>query len=110
MNKIRIVSKKILLNNLYSKKFINYSNKLTETARTQKGFLNSNSYFIEDIDNNFKNNIQILTISEWENKKSWDKWLKSKERENISNEFQDVLRKEKFDRLFKKNVDDIFLL
>ena len=110
MSKIRIISEKILLNKFYSNRFVEYSNRLTETARQHKGFLNSESYFLDNINTDFKDNIKILTISEWENKEYWDIWLKSNERSIISNEFKDVLKEEKFDRLFKRAVNNIFLL
>lgn len=111
MNKIRILSEKVLLNNYYSQKFINYSNTLTDVAKKNKGFISSKSYFVDNIDPRNKNeNIKIITISEWENSKSWENWKKSKKRKNVSITFKDVERTEQFKILYDRTDNNIFLL
>lgn len=59
---------------------------------------------------NERDNIKLITISDWKSKESWDKWINSYERSQISKEFEDVKREEKFNRIFTKNVNDMFLL
>lgn len=118
MNKIRILSEKILLNNHYSIKFINYSNQLTDVATKSKGFISSNSYFVDNLDQCNKNTdynkntdtIKIITISEWNNNEDWCNWKQSQERKNVSNYFKDMERTEKFKILYTRNNNNIFLL
>tara|TARA_B100000424_G_C22510826_1_gene294455 strand:+ start:82 stop:420 length:339 start_codon:yes stop_codon:yes gene_type:complete len=112
MSKIRILSEKVLLNNYYSQKFINYSNTLTDVAKKNKGFISSKSYFVDNIDLRKENetSIKIITISEWKNKEDWEKWKKSKERKNVSLTFKDVERKEQFKILYDRTNNNIFLL
>tara|TARA_Y100000991_G_C21936680_1_gene333287 strand:+ start:410 stop:742 length:333 start_codon:yes stop_codon:yes gene_type:complete len=110
MKTFKIISEKIIFNNFYSLKAIRYSNALTECAHKSPGFISSTSYFSEKVDSSQKDNIKIITISDWENKDSWDKWINSPERRRISKEFQNIKKKEKFNRLFTKNVNDIFLM
>ena len=110
MKTFKIISEKIIFNNLYSLKAIRYSNALTECAQKSPGFISSKSYFSEKIEINEKDKIKIITISDWKSKDCWDKWINSNERSQISKEFQNIKRKEKFNRLFTKNVNDIFLM
>ena len=110
MIKVKIKKEKVLLNSFYSLKFVNYSNKLTEVAKNHKGFISSNSYFSDDIDTLYKNNIKIITISEWKNKKCWNDWFNSKDRKIISDEFINIHKEEDFNILFKRSVNDTFLL
>ena len=107
---MKILSEKILLNSIYSLKFVNYSNKLTEVARNFRGFISSNSYVVDKINPEYKGNIKIITISEWKDKECWENWYNSGERQKISNEFNNLKRKEAFQRLFKKSINDTFLL
>ena len=110
MKTFKIISEKIFFNNLYYLKAIRYSNTLTECAQKSPGFISSKSYFSETMNLNKKENMKIITISDWENKESWDKWINSYERGQISKEFEDIKRKENFNRIFKKDVNDIFLM
>ena len=110
MKTFKIISEKIFFNNLYSLKAIRYSNALTECAKRSSGFISSKSYFSEEMGLNEKDKIKIITISDWKNKGSWDKWINSNERSQISKDFEDVKRKENFNRLFTKDINDIFLM
>jgi antibiotic biosynthesis monooxygenase (ABM) superfamily enzyme len=111
MNNIRIFSQKILFNKYNSKKFLNYSNQLTETAQNYPGFISSKSYYIDIIDDfKIKDNIKIITISKWNNKDSWNKWINSCERKNISKNYENLDKKENFYILYDRIDKDIFLL
>ena len=69
---IKIFSKKTLKSYPYFQRLnlIDYSNNLTSTAKIQKGFINSHSYWLTPI--NYKNNeLIIITVSTWKNFQSW---------------------------------------
>ena len=110
MNKIKIISEKVIFNNVHSLTFVNYNNKLTEVAKMHKGFITSNSYFLDKIDEQSDTDIKIITISEWENKECWNNWFNSTDRKNISEKFKYINKEEKFDRLFKRPINNTFLL
>ena len=112
MSKVKILSEKILLNNFYSNKFINYSNSLTDVAKKNKGFISSKSYFVDNINLHKINDdpIKIITISEWKNSDAWNKWKNSQDRKNVSESFKDLERIEQFKILYDRTVNDIFLL
>ena len=112
MSKIRILSEKILVNNFYSHKFINYSNSLTDVAKKSNGFISSKSYFVDNINlhNENKYPVKIITISEWKNMNAWNEWKNSKDRKNVSESFKDLERTEKFNILYKRTDNNMFLL
>ena len=111
MKRIKILSEKISIKNCLSyNKFINYTNKLSDHAKYQKGFISSNTYFKEPIVLK-KVPVNIITISEWDDIESWKNWYNSIIRKQIYNEFEDIIEKEEFNLIFKKNnINDIFLL
>lgn len=110
MKAFKVISEKLIFNSFYSLKTIRYNNKLSEVASKSPGFISSKSYFSEDINFIKDDKIKIITISEWNNKKSWEKWFNSEERKSISEEFKDIKRKEKFNALFVQKNDNIFLM
>lgn len=111
MNKIKILSEKVLFNSVYSQKFINYSNELTNIARNHEGFISSKSYFVDNLDPHHKyDTIKIITISQWETNKAWEKWKKSKDRKNVSESFKDLEKREEFKILYDRTINDVFLL
>uniref|UniRef100_A0A6C0AXZ6 ABM domain-containing protein n=1 Tax=viral metagenome TaxID=1070528 RepID=A0A6C0AXZ6_9ZZZZ len=111
MSKIRIFSEKILKNTYYTRNFINYSNELSEIAKKYKGFISSSSYFVDNIDLvDNTDTIKIITISEWKNVESWNSWKKSSNRKNISNQYTNLETSEKFNILYNRTNNDIFLL
>lgn len=111
MSKIRIFSEKILENTYYTRNFINYSNELSEIAKKHKGFISSTSYFADNINQiNKLNTLKIITISEWKNIESWDSWKKSSNRININNQYTNLEINEKFNILYNRTNNDIFLL
>ena len=92
-------------------RFIDYTNKLSETAKCQSGFISSESYWKNDIYNFDSKNYQIVSISNWNQLKDWNKWYRSLDRKYISNEYNELDCKEEFNIMLKKeNNDDIFLL
>lgn len=98
MSTVRIYSEKIITNYLRTKKFINFTNKLTETAKTQKGFIKSNSYFCDNLNFENYNKCKIITISDWKN------------RINVYNEFNNIVDDESINRLFKKILMKFFFI
>jgi len=112
MSKVRILSEKILLNNFYSHKFINYSNSLTDVAKKNKGFISSKSYLVDNINLRKENEtpVKIITISEWKNADAWNKWKNSKDRKNVTELFKDVERSEQFNILYNRIDNNMFLL
>ena len=110
MSAVRIFSEKIITNSFHTKKFINFTNKLTETAKIQKGFIKSNSYFCDNFDYGNSDRCKIITISDWEDIDSWNNWYNSKNRSNVYDEFNNIVDDESINRLFKKNIDEFFLL
>lgn len=111
MTKIRIFSEKILFNSFYTKKFISYSNELTDIAKKQNGFISSNSYFVDNMSQiNQSNTLKIITISEWKNMNTWELWKKSQNRKYISDQYKCLERSEKFNILYNRSDNDIFLL
>ena len=85
--------------------FVTYVNKLSNAARTNPGFIESDSHWKEDQYDT------IVSISTWSSKESWDKWLYSESRANIYNIHKKVIHTEKHDILRKrKKSNNIFLL
>ena len=113
---IKIICKKIpkVLENINYQgylllKFKNYNNKLTNKVKEYKGFHNSESYhnlFVSDI--NTDNIDSIITLSQWDSYKDWNKWYYSKDRLEIKKEYNEIIKDEKIYVLRKE--DSIFLL
>ena len=111
MSKIRIFSEKLLKNTYYTRNFINYSNELSEIAKKHKGFISSTSYFVDNISEIKQlNTLKIITVSEWKNIESWDSWKKSNNRKNITNQYTNLETTEKFNILYDRTNNNIFLL
>jgi len=110
MNSIKIIAEKYASKTcINASRFITYTNRLTEIAGKQEGFILSSSYLKEPIDFIEKNPLTIITISEWKHFSHWEDWENSKERKNIYEEYKDVIHKEEFNRIFNKRTNDIFL-
>jgi|TARA_B100000524_G_C23647867_1_gene369126 hypothetical protein len=111
---VRVLSIKTINREMFCgsrSRFIDYTNKLSETAKYQKGFISSESFWKNDIYDFESENYQIISISNWTQMKYWNKWYSSYERKFISNKFNELDCKEEFNILLKKeNNDDIFLL
>jgi len=112
---IKIISNKIAKDKLATgsrSSFIEYTNNLSDVARTQQGFISSTSYWKNPIDYNcFNQKIEIISISEWQSIQDWNKWYYSELRKNINNNYKNIINKEDFHLLLKKtSIDDIFLL
>lgn len=107
---ISIISKKVI-KPLYPRiAMINYTNELSDNAKTFNGFLVSNSYWKFPIDK-YDHDLTIISISQWKDIKYWNKWYKSKERDNIYKKNSHIIKSEEFSILVKKiQNDDLFLL
>lgn len=103
----KIASKEVIRTN----KFINYTNSLSQAAKQQPGFMSSNSYFKGELNHEQQDTLTMVTISEWTSNDDWEKWFLSPKRKSISQQYQDIIKEEKFHRIFKKKeIEDIFLL
>ena len=116
-NVIRIISKKILKPDFSRVSFIEYTNELSECAKTQKGFIKSNSYWKTPLKNNSNNllgnphELIVISISDWNDIEYWNKWYNSDTRNSIHSKYKGILQSENFSLLNKKLVnDDVFLL
>ena len=113
---IKIICKKIpviLDNSNYQSyllsKFKKYNNKLTNKVKDYNGFHNSESYhnlFVSDI--NTDNIDSIITLSQWDSYKDWNKWFYSEDRLKIKEEYSKIIQDEKIYVLRKE--DSVFLL
>lgn len=110
---LKIISKKILKTGKQFPRIglINYTNDLSQTARAQKGFQSSKSYWSVPINDIKDKKVIIITISEWNTLTNWNDWYHSKERSNINQIYKEIINKESFSILKKKlENDDLFLL
>ena len=99
---IRVISKKFSLNS--SSEFVNYVYKLGETAKLQRGFIGSNSYWAS-------NNKNIYVMSDWQSEHDWFHWKNSQERKEIHNEYKQFISNENFKVFNKYNrKPNIFLM
>ncbi len=110
---LKIISKKILETGKQFPRIglINYTNDLSQTARNQKGFKSSKSYWSVPVNDIKDKKVIIITISEWNSLNNWNDWYNSNERNNINTTYKDIINKESFSILKKKlENDDLFLL
>lgn len=111
---IKIISNKIAKDHLSTgsrTSFIDYTNILSETAKNQTGFISSNSYWKNPLENHTDQKIEIISISEWKSIDDWNSWYNSESRQQINNKYSKIIDEEKFNVLLKKTPsDDIFLL
>ena len=112
MYRFKILSEKISSKELIgTNKFINYTNTLSQAAKQQPGFMSSNSYFKGNLNSEQLDTLTMVTISEWTSNVDWERWFQSPERKSISHQYQDIIKEERFHRIFKKKeIEDIFLL
>ena len=81
----------------------NYISRLHFNATNITGFLKGTTYW--------DGNLNVYTISQWDNINSWNNWESSEERMIIINEFQDLIIKESHDEIFKvMKTNNLFLL
>jgi len=108
MSWIRVISTKVArpLNGCIDYNcFVTYVNKLSKTARTHSGFIESDSHWKGNKYNT------IVSISTWSSKESWDNWLDSATREKIYNKHKKNILKEEHVFLRKRKIsNNIFLL
>ena len=110
MNRIRVISTKIPNNLLGSVTgIIEYQNELTIAVKLHKGFITSQSHWL---DNNTESYYKdIYNISVWKSKYDWDKWLKSNRRIEINERYNQFVEKEDHIVLTKRELfNDIPLL
>ena len=105
-----IIMKKNYYNNFHNDRFFEYCNKLTRNVQTKKGFINSETYYDQNLCSYNNKLSSILTISEWKNYHSWDKWYNSNERNKIKNKYKDIIDDEIISVLRKDFDDEVFLL
>ena len=111
---VKIISNKVAkgsLTNGSRTTFIDYTNVLSETAKTHKGFISSSSYWKNSLESSSSDKIEIVSISNWKSMQDWEDWYNSKSRKSINDKYQNIIEKENFNVLLKKSpLDDIFLL
>ena len=105
MRGIRVIAKKMGRMGFQSPRFTNYINSLTAEAQKCEGFVCSNSYWDMNKDG------LTVSISDWKDNTSWEKWLNSSDRRNIFLDHKESIISEEFMILKKsQRSDDIFLL
>ena len=89
MNKIKVITQKIPLKNISNSKYLDFSYELTTMASNYDGFITSKFYNNPfDLDLIHKTTEPpFYNISDWKNIDYWNKWIESKERENIIKKF-----------------------
>ena len=115
MNRISILVKKIPnYNNSTLYHYIDYQKELTYAAKKFPGFLNTDSYIINelykknDMDDNLK---KIINISTWDNIQFWNNWYNSEERLILKEKYNGTIKDEEIIVMTNKNNnDDTFLL
>ena len=118
MNKFKVLVRKSGL--LYTRNplcFADYMNHLTLNAKLFPGFIRSESYWENNLNNGrFNQNYEdksaiICTISDWKTSDDWYNWYNSEVRAEIKNEYLPVITDETFSKLYKNDMSsDIFLL
>ena len=99
---IRVISKKFSVNS--SAEFVNYVYKLGETAKSQRGFMGSSSYWAS-------NNKNIYVMSDWQSEQEWYYWKNSHERKEIYEEYKQFIADENFKMFNRYNrKQNIFLM
>ena len=93
-------------------RFIEYTNSLSEIAKHQKGFIESQSYWNYPLNNSDYNKCyEIVTISDWKSIDDWNEWYDSNSRKKIHDRYKEIIHEEDFRVLLTKHVnDDLFLL
>lgn len=91
--------------------FIDYINELKYGVKKQKGFLQTEHFWISDIQTNFPKETIFLSISNWKDIKYWNQWYECKEREKIIKRYN-FYNKEEIDYKLssRKENENFFLL
>lgn len=117
MNSFKVLVRKSGL--LYTRNplcFADYMNTLTLNAKLFPGFIRSESFW-ENCLNNNNNKLDenkpavICTISDWKTSEDWFNWYNSDVRASIKSDYLSVITDESFSKLYKNDSDsDVFLL
>lgn len=99
-------------NCFYLKKdrFFEYCNILTKNVQNQNGFINSETYYDQMLCSINMELHSVLTISEWKNYHSWNKWYESEKRNKIKDVYNDIIYDEIISILRIDFDDEVFLL
>lgn len=92
MNRVRILTTRVFTKKGYNLGQ-NYINDLHLQVQHNPGFIKGTSYWTEDL--------KMVTLSEWKNKKEWEDWKESKYRKDIYNYYKDDIELEEHTELFK---------
>lgn len=86
-----------------------YTGDLNRCVTNYNGFKKANSFWgTEGIES--MNCDSLITISEWNNHNSWDKWIRCEKRMDIHNKYKDFLKEENHIVLSKKICYNLSLL
>ena len=101
---IRVLFKKVPKNkNVQIDEIIKVSNELTKNAQLAHGFIWSESFWENDINDSLIKNKCLYTFSDWENLTYWNSWLESDQRKNTINNFNIEFNSEI--TILKKKID-----
>ena len=108
MHTIRVITKKLVKKKIPKHILGDYSNLLKHQVIKQDGFIKSNSYW-HDLEE--YSPAQIITISKWDNYESWNNWLESKSRYDVSKHYSSFIEMEEH-KVLCRNIKkfDMFLL
>lgn len=115
MNRISVLVKKIPnYNNSTIYHYIDYQKELTHAVKKFPGFLNTESYEINELSKNNdmeKNLKKIINISRWDNIEFWNNWYNSEERSILKKKYKGTIKEEEIIFMKNKNNNDYpFLL
>ena len=93
-------------------RLLEYTNSLSDLAKNYPGFITTNSYWKNSLDYSKDNyNLELISISEWNTMNDWNNWFTSDDRYRIHMKYQNIIGREEFNILNKKEInDDTFLL
>jgi len=76
-----------------------YTGELSHSVLGFPGYINAESFY-----NEFGHTIRpldLVTLSKWNSKEDWTRWLESEKRRNINKKFKEYLEKETHEILYK---------
>jgi antibiotic biosynthesis monooxygenase (ABM) superfamily enzyme len=112
--KIHIIIKRSGISNSI-KHFIDYQNSLTELANKSNGFIKSDTFIKNKYSKsnlNYENSeLNIISISQWDNLENWNKFEKSYKRNKIYNNYKELILNESINIYnYKNNYNNTPLL